>query len=75
MLRDSAKKPIFQTKTYIKYGFVIMEHEYPYCPNCQNILNAGPDYQPNYCCQCGQRIDFRGVKWKAERQLGFLERR
>ena len=50
MLRDSAKKPIFQTKTYIKYGFVIMEHEYPYCPNCKNILNAGPDYQPNYSC-------------------------
>lgn len=75
MLRDIAKKPICKTKTYLKYGFVIMEHEYHYCPNCEDILDAGPNYQPNYCAQCGQRINFDGTEWKEDRQLGFLERK
>ena len=73
MFRDKAKKPIFETKTYIKYGFVIMEREYTYCPNCRDIIDAGPEHQPNYCGNCGQKIDFNGAKWKKEKQLGFLE--
>lgn len=75
MPRDIAKKPIFETKTYLKYGFVIMEHEYLYCPNCESVLNAGPDYQPNYCDQCGQKLSFTGIIWKEDKELGFAERR
>ena len=53
-----AMKPIFRTKQYIKYGFVKMEHEYCCCPKCRNILNAGPNYQPEFCDRCGQALDF-----------------
>ena len=57
-------KPIFRTKQYIKYGFVKMEHEYYCCPKCRNILNAGPNYQPEFCDRCGQALDFSNTEWK-----------
>lgn len=70
-----ARRPIPETGTYLKYGFVITEYEKHLCPRCKSILNAGPNYQPNYCSQCGQKINFAGVKWKKEKELGFAERR
>ena len=69
-----ARKPIAKIDTYLKYGFVITEHEYYHCPKCKHTLNAGPDYQPKYCDQCGQHINFEGILWKEEKTLGFLER-
>lgn len=66
-------KPIFRTKQYIKYGFVKMEHEYYCCPKCRNILNAGPNYQPEFCDRCGQALDFSNTEWKEDRQIGFVE--
>ena len=41
------------------------------CPRCGEVLNAGPDYQPNYCERCGQRISFEGVKWKEKKSWGI----
>ena len=75
MLKIMARRPVPEMGTYLKYGFVIMEHQYQLCPRCGNALNAGPDYQPERCGQCGQSIDFEGTKWKEDRQLGYLERR
>ncbi|MCM1179961.1 MAG: hypothetical protein NC347_06875 [Clostridium sp.] len=75
MLRNIARKPIPKMGTYLKYGFVITEHESYLCPRCMSILNAGPNYQPRYCDQCGQKIDFSGIVWKADRELGYAERR
>ena len=69
-----AMKPIFRTKQYIKYGFVKMEHEYCCCPKCRNILNAGPNYQPNYCSECGQRVDFAYVQWEEEIPIGRIRK-
>ena len=74
MFRAIAKKPVPRIETYLKYGFVITEHEYHYCPRCSHVLNAGPNYQPRYCGQCGQKLNFSGIKWKEDRQLGFAER-
>ena len=71
--RDTARKPIPKTGTYLKYGFVITEHEYHLCPVCGHILNAGPEYQPRYCDQCGQRVDCSGIEWKEDKELGFAE--
>ncbi len=75
MLKNIARKPIPRTETYLKYGFVITEHEYHHCPRCNHILNAGHNYQPKYCGQCGQKLNFSGVKWKEDKELGFSGRR
>lgn len=75
MLKNIARKPISKMGTYLKYGFVIIEHEKHLCPRCKSVLNAGPNYQPKYCGQCGQRISFRGIKWREDRELGFAEGR
>jgi len=75
MLKNIARKPIPKMETYLKYGFVITEHEKHLCPRCKSVLNAGPNYQPRYCDQCGQRISFSSVKWKEDRELGYAERR
>ncbi len=74
MIREETRKPAFKIGTYLKYGFVIMEEEICLCPRCSSRLNAGPDYQPKYCGQCGQSLDFLEVVWKDEKRLGFLER-
>jgi len=68
-------KPIPRIETYLKFGFVITEHERYDCPRCRKVLNAGPNYQPNYCSYCGQKIKFNGIKWREDRELGFAERR
>lgn len=46
-----------------------------YCPSCGDVLNAGPKYQPNYCSECGQKIDFSGMEWEEEKVLGYVEGR
>lgn len=74
-MENKAKKPIVKSRRYLKYGFAVMEQEQCLCPRCGDILNAGPNYQPGYCSRCGQRIDFAGMQWKEDKQLGFAERR
>lgn len=75
MLRYIARKPITQLGTYLKFGFVITEHESHLCPRCRCVLNAGPNYQPKYCDQCGQKVSFKGIEWKEDKELGFAEKR
>lgn len=72
--KETAMKPISEMDIYYKFGFVITEHEQQLCPRCRNILSAGPNYQPRYCDQCGQRITFDGIDWKEEKTLGYLSR-
>lgn len=73
-LKFIARKPISRMGTYHKYGFVLTLHHYCCCPRCENVLTVGPNYQPKYCSECGQRIDFSDVKWQEEKQLGYVER-
>lgn len=73
-MKKNAKKPIVTVETYLKYGFVVTEHQFFYCPQCKRSLTAGPSYQPNYCEECGQRLNFSGIKWKEERMLGYAKR-
>ena len=72
--KNIARRPAARTETYLKYGFVITECEQLLCPRCGSILNAGPNYQPRYCDQCGQKVSFKGTEWKEEKELGFAER-
>ena len=74
MFRNVASKPIPHMRTYLKFGF-IMEHESYLCPRCKSALNAGPNYQPRYCDQCGQKIDFSSIEWKEDKKLEYAERR
>lgn len=69
-----ARKPVVRTEVYRKYGFTYVEHKPCYCPRCNHVLNAGPNFQPKYCSECGQKIDFSGVKWEKEKVLGYAER-
>ena len=59
---------------YNKYGFVITLHQYCICPRCNHILNAGPDYQPDYCSKCGQHVNCSDVPWEEEVQLGYVRK-
>lgn len=72
--KRKARKPVIRKTTYLKFGCVITEHENHYCPRCGHVLNAGPDYQPKYCDQCGQKVSFAGIIWKEDRELGFAKR-
>jgi len=71
MDRDMAREPSQKTETYLKYGSVITEHDIFCCPNCKRALDAGPNYQPRYCSECGQRVTFAGVKWQKDREKGY----
>lgn len=71
IFRSIARKPVPMMETYLKYGFVITEHQCYCCPRCGKPLNAGPQFQPKYCSECGQHVDFKGVKWKKDRELGY----
>lgn len=74
MSKETAMEPIERIADYLKYGSVITEHQYMDCPRCGHVLGAGPDYQPRYCDQCGQRVSFEGVTWKEDRCLGYVEK-
>lgn len=63
--------PTTKVDTYLKYGFVLTEHEFHSCPRCGSVLNAGPNYQPKVCEQCGQRITFKGIVWKEDKTIGY----
>lgn len=69
-----ARKPVVRTEVYRKYGFTYVEYKPCYCPRCNHVLNAGPNFQPKYCSECGQKIDFSGVKWEEEKVLRYAER-
>ena len=71
--KKKAKKPNARKITYLKYGFVRTECENYHCPRCNQVLNAGPNYQPRYCDQCGQKVTFAGIEWKDEKELGFAK--
>ncbi len=75
MLFNMRRKPKVRTTIYLKFGRVVTECEEYLCPKCGSVLNAGPNYQPKHCEQCGRRISFGGIEWKAEREMGFAERR
>ena len=67
----AARNHIIRSGTYKKYGFVVTLSHHCYCPRCNHILNAGPDYQPKYCDRCGQRVDCSNVSWKEDVTLGY----
>ena len=72
--KETAMEPIERVAVYLRYGFVMMEHQYMDCPRCGHTLNVGPEYQPKYCDQCGQRVSFDGVIWREDRYLGYAEK-
>ena len=74
VFKGIARRPVPKILTYLKYGFAITEHDIYCCPRCTKTLNAGPNYQPKYCDQCGQKVSFAGIIWKEDKELGFKKR-
>ncbi len=72
MFKWKAEKPIPKRTVYKKYGFVLMEYVQQLCPRCWNVLNAGPNYKPRFCSECGQKIDFSETVWEDEKEIGYV---
>jgi hypothetical protein len=72
MFKEIARKPRVRKHLYSRFGFMVTDYVDCLCPRCRGMLNAGPNYQPKYCDQCGQRIDFRGIVWKEEEEIGVI---
>lgn len=68
-----AMKPVSKIEIIVRYNFVKLEHECHYCPVCGSVLNAGPNYHPNFCEKCGQALDFSETEWKEDRRIRFVE--
>lgn len=73
MFKAIGVKPISRIETIPRYGFVLTGHEFFDCPRCKSVLNAGPNYQPNYCDRCGQKVNFKGIQWREE-MIGYMGR-
>lgn len=71
LFKEIARKPIRKVSNYLKFGFVVTEYVKHDCPRCGHVLNAGPNYQPRYCDQCGQKVTFKGIVWEPEKELGI----
>lgn len=54
-------KPIPGRITYMKYGLFSTEADIYICKRCKKMLNAGPNFKPRYCSNCGQKIKWEGV--------------
>ena len=75
MNKQIAMRPITEKRTYLKYGFVLVRCQACLCPACFKTLNAGSNYQPEYCDQCGQHLTFDDIEWEQDEELGIAERR
>ena len=53
--------PIITKREFLEFGFVPARFQAFICPGCKGILNAGPDYQPKFCPECGLKLDFAGI--------------
>ncbi len=62
-------KPIKTYVVYEKYGFIRTRAQAHLCPECGELLNAGPNYTPKCCSECGTRLDFSGVIWEPDEEL------
>lgn len=52
---------------FLQMGFVPTLTTQVRCDNCNSILNAGPNYQPKFCPECGAKVpDLSKVEWKNE---------
>ena len=72
--RDVPQSPITRFKRYRKFGFVLTEVQMAYCPSCKTQLNAGPNYVPERCSNCGQLIDWGNYSWREEEFIKYMSK-
>lgn len=70
--RDTPKEPLTRFKKYRKYGFALTQAQYAYCPSCEAMLNAGPNYMPKRCEECGQLIDWTDYQWTPDKFIKYM---
>ena len=69
LLKEIARKPKCKPVEHLKFGCLLVENDYYYCPRCGKVLNAGPDYQPRYCSECGQKVSFKQIEFRDDMVL------
>ena len=69
----NVKAPKIKFVEYNKYGFVKTIYQSFSCPVCDEILDAGPNYQPKHCSKCGQKLDFSLVEFVPEKFVGYTK--
>ncbi len=72
LFKSVARKPVPKIQTYAKYGIAIVGHDIYICSRCKRVLDTGPNYQPQYCSECGQLVTFVSVEWREDRQKGYV---
>ncbi len=72
-ITSNANAPVIKYTEYLKFGFVKTRFQDFYCPHCGKQLNAGWNYQPKFCAECGQLLDFSEVTYEEEEFLGYSE--
>lgn len=65
----SEVKPMIFFQEYLKYGLFRTKVMLTKCPCCESTLNAGPSYQPEFCSDCGKKLDWSDIKWVPEESL------
>lgn len=66
--------PKTRFKKYKKYGFSLTRVQVAYCPACDHHLNAGPNFMPKRCNECGQLLDWNGYSWTPDEFLKYVDR-
>lgn len=62
-------KPTEYTAEYKKFGLVMIRIHGHKCGECGAILNAGPNWQPKCCEECGTKVDWSDVVWIPDEEL------
>lgn len=66
---DVSHKPMVEFYNYKKFGFKYYRHQNFICPNCGEVLNAGPEYQPKFAPCCGVELDWSGVEFVPDKAI------
>lgn len=71
--REAPAVPLTRFKKHAKYGFALTEAQVAYCPACKHELNAGPDYMPKRCEECGQLLDWNDYSWSEPKFIKYVK--
>ena len=44
-----------------RVAIINLDDGYFVCPGCETALSIVDDWRPNYCCQCGRKLEFDEV--------------
>ena len=57
--KEEAKEPYYEADGYSEGHLV---YDRAFCPNCNRLIEIGCEEQYSYCPDCGQRLDWSGLR-------------